>query len=52
MKVFEIIIDEFKFTPIGVQFLTDVNILIILYNLQYKNIQTYLIMYQMDIQMS
>ena len=40
MKVFEIIIDEFKFTPIGIQFLTDVNILIILYNLQYKNIQT------------
>lgn len=28
MKVFEIIIGEFKFTPIGVQFLTDVNILI------------------------
>ena len=40
MKVFEIIIGEFKFTPIGVQFLTDVNILIILYQLEYKNIKT------------
>ena len=37
MKVFELIINEFRFIPIAVQFLEDTNITVILYQLVYKN---------------
>ena len=37
MKVFELIINEFRFIPIAIQFLEDTNITVILYQLVYKN---------------
>ena len=37
LKVFQLIINEFRFIPIAVQFLEDINITVILYQLIYKN---------------